>query len=80
MKVSDFFVYIMKIMWRDFKKIRSNRLGDIQESAKSPNSEWSCTYTGGEKTAGLVFQIARTKVHQNFLASKYDIKQRSDAT
>ena len=29
---------------------------------------------------GLVFKIARTKIHQNFLASKYDIKQNSDAT
>ena len=53
MKVSDIFIYIMKIVWRDFKKIRWSRFGDIQESAKSPNSEWSCTYTGGEKT-GLV--------------------------
>ena len=43
-------IYIMKIIWRDFKKIRSSRFGDIQESAKSLNSEWSCTYTGGEKT------------------------------
>ena len=34
MKVSDVIIYIMKIMWRDFKKIRSS-----QESAKSPNSE-----------------------------------------
>ena len=25
-----------------------------------------------------VFKIARTKIHQNFLASKYDIKQHSD--
>ena len=29
---------------------------------------------------GLVFKIAGTKIHQNFLASKYDIKQYSDAT
>ena len=29
---------------------------------------------------GLVFKIARAKTHQNFLASKYDIKQHSDAT
>ena len=29
---------------------------------------------------GLVFKIATTKIHQNFLASKYDIKQQSDAT
>ena len=29
---------------------------------------------------GLVFKKAGTKKHQNFLASKYDIKQHSDAT
>ena len=29
---------------------------------------------------GLVFKIARAKIHQNFLATKYDIKQHSDAT
>ena len=29
---------------------------------------------------GLVFKIARTKIHQNFLALKYDIKQHSHAT
>ena len=28
----------------------------------------------------LVFKIARAKIHQNFLASKYDIKQHSDAS
>ena len=50
MKVSDIFIYIMTIMWRDFKKIRSSLFVDIQESAKSPDSEWSYTYTGGEKT------------------------------
>ena len=51
MKVSDIIIYIMKIMWRDFKQIRSSRFRDIQKSAnKSPNFEWRCTYTGGEKT------------------------------
>ena len=49
MNVSDLIIYIMKIMWRDLKKIRSNRFRDIQNSAKSPNFEWSCTYTGAEK-------------------------------
>ena len=29
---------------------------------------------------GLAFKIARKKIHQNFLASKYDIKQQSDVT
>ena len=28
----------------------------------------------------VIFKIARTKIHHNFLASKYDIKQHSDAT
>ena len=36
----------MKIMRRDLKKGGSS----IQKSAKSPNFEWSYTYTGGEKT------------------------------
>ena len=50
MKVSDINIYIMKIMWRYLKKIRPSRFRDKQNSAKSPNFEWSCTYTGGEKT------------------------------
>ena len=29
MKVSDIIIYIMKIMWRDVKKIRSSRFRDI---------------------------------------------------
>ena len=29
---------------------------------------------------GLVFKIARKKIHQNFMASKYGVKQHSDAT
>ena len=49
MKVSDIVIYIAKIMWRDFKKIRSSRFRDIPKRAKSPNFERSCTYTGGEK-------------------------------
>ena len=80
MKVSDIFISIMKIMWRDFEKIRSSCFGDIQGSAKSLNSEWSCTYIYYTVVRKRVFKIARTKVHQNFLASKYDIKRNSDAT
>ena len=34
MKVSDIVIYIMKIMWRDFKKIRSRRFRDIQKKLK----------------------------------------------
>ena len=41
MKVLDIIIYIMimKIMRRDFKKIRSSRFSVIQKSAKSPNFE-----------------------------------------
>ena len=31
MKVSDLIIYIMKIMWRDFKTIRSSRFRDIPQ-------------------------------------------------
>ena len=37
------------------------------------------TSTGGEKK-GLVFKIAIRNIHQNFVASKYDTRQHSDAT
>ena len=50
MKLSDLIIYIMKIMWSDFKNILSSHFRDIQKSAKSPDFEWSCTYTDGEKT------------------------------
>ena len=53
MKVSDIIIYIMKILWRDLQKIRLSRFRDIQKSAKSPNFERSCTYTGGEKKVGF---------------------------
>ena len=47
-------VIIMYIIWilgeENFKKIRLSRFRVIQKSAKSPNFEWSCTWTGGEKT------------------------------
>ena len=39
MKVSDIIIYTMKIMWRDFKKIRSGRFRDVQKTAKSLNFE-----------------------------------------
>ena len=38
MKVSDVIIYIMKIMWKDLKKIRSSRFRNKKKnSAKSPN-------------------------------------------
>ena len=71
MKVSDIIIYIMEIMWRDLKKICSSRFRDIFWKKLHLDRWWE---------NGLVFKIARTKIHQNFLASKYDIKQHSDAT
>ena len=35
MKVSDIITYIMKIMWFDFKNIRSSSFKDKQKSAES---------------------------------------------
>ena len=66
-------------MWGDFKKIPSIRFRDIQKSAKSPNFLMKLHLDRWWEN-GLAFQIARTKMHQNFLASKYNIKQHSDVT
>ena len=68
MKVSDLIIYIMKIMWvvsEIYKKA-------LKVQMKLLLDRWW--------ENGLVFTIARTKIHQNFLATKYDIKQYSDAT
>ena len=47
-------VYALYTLWRLYeeikKKIRLSRFRDTQKSAKSPNFEWSCSYTGGGKT------------------------------
>ena len=37
MKASGLIKDIMKIMWRDFEKIRSSRFGDMQKSTESLN-------------------------------------------
>ena len=57
-----------------------SRFRDIQKSTESPNCEWSCTYTGGEKTGLISFQDRNNENTSKCLASKYDIKQHSDAT
>ena len=76
----DLIIYNMKIMWRDFKRIRSSRFRNIQKSAKSSNLNEVALIQVGRWENGLVFKIARTKTHQNFLTSKYDVQQHSDAT
>ena len=78
MEVSDIIIYIMKIMWRDLKKIRWSRLRDIQKSAKSPILNEVALIQVVRKRVS--FKIARTKINQNFQALKYDIKQHSEAT
>ena len=80
MKVSDLIMYIMKIMWRDLKKIRSSRFRDIQKSAKSQNFECRCTYTGGEKTGSVSFLDRKNENAPKFHSIKRYIKQHSDAT
>ena len=34
MKVSDVIIYIMKIMWKDLKKIRSSRFGNKKKKQR----------------------------------------------
>ena len=65
MKVSDLIIYIMKIISEIYKKA-------LKVQMKLLLDRWW--------ENGLVFTIARTKIQQNFLATKYDIKQHSDAT
>ena len=61
-KVSDIITYIMKIMGFGLKTNRSSSFRDIQKSAECQDLE-----------SRLVFKIARTKIHQTFQASKYDV-------
>ena len=49
MKVSDIIIHIIKIMWRDLKKIRLSRFRDMQKSAKSKKF-WMKLHLGCEKT------------------------------
>ena len=46
-------------MWRDLKKKNVRVVSEIQNSAKSPDFEWSCTNTGGEKRVS--FQDRKNK-------------------
>ena len=77
MKVSDIVIYIMKIKWRDLNKF----VGVVSEIHKKAlkSKFWMQLHLDRWWENGLAFKIARTKIHQNFLATKYDIKQHSDA-
>ena len=71
MKVSYVLLCIIKIMWRELKKNCLSRFRDMQKRAKSPNFEWSCTYTVGEKT-GWFQDCMNENTPISFVASKYD--------
>ena len=43
-------IYTLWSLCEEIIKIRSSCFRDIQKSAKSPNVDWSGTYTGSEKT------------------------------
>ena len=65
MKLSDVIINIMKIMWWGLKKIPSSRFRDIQKGAKIK----------------IYNKVAlRQVVRKQSGASKYDVKQPSNAT
>ena len=65
-------------MKRFLEKIHSSRFRDIQKELKVQILN-EVALIQVVRLKGLVFKIARTKIHQNFLALKYDIKLHSDA-
>ena len=57
MKFSDIIINIMKIMWRDFKNIRSSRFRDIQKKKKSWKSKfWMKLHLDRRWENGLLFE------------------------
>ena len=46
----DNFYVRRRVKFTFVNKIEAMYGRDLQKSAKSPNCEWSCPYTGGEKT------------------------------
>ena len=66
MKFSDIIINIMKIMWRDFKNIRSSRFRDIQKKKKL-------------KVQILNEVALRQEVRKRVTFWEHDIKQYSDA-
>ena len=67
MKFLDIIINIMKIMWRDFKNIRSSRFRDIQKKKKL-------------KVQILNEVALRQEVRKRVTFWEHDIKQYSDAT
>ena len=79
MKVSDIIIYIMKIMRRDFKKF-VRVVSEIYKKALKVQILNEVVLREVVRKRVSFFKIARTKIHQNFLPSKYDIKQHTDST
>ena len=68
MKFSDIIINIMKIMWRDFKNIRSSRFRDIQKKKKKLKVQ-------------ILNEVAlRQELRKRVTFWEHDIKQYSDAT
>ena len=67
--VRAFFLIFTRALVRFEKKNCLSRFRDIQKSAKSPNFEWSCTYTVGEKT-GWFQDRMNENTPISFVASK----------
>ena len=68
MKFSDIIINIMKIMWRDFKNIRSSRFRDIKKKKKKLKVQ-------------ILNEVAlRQEVRKRVTFWEHDIKQYSDAT
>ena len=62
-----------KVMWWGLKRILSSRSRDTHKSAKNQNPRqvvWK----------QVSFQDCKKKIHQTFLASKYEVKLPFDAT
>ena len=79
MKVSDFSIYIMKIMWRDFKK---NSFETFQRYSKIALKVQILNEIALRQVVRkrFSFQECKNENTPKFLALKYDIKQHSDAT
>ena len=74
MKVSDIIIYIM---WRDLKKKFFRVVSEIYKKALKVQI---LNEVALRQLVRKRVRKKRTKIDQNFLASKYDIKQHSDAT
>ena len=79
MKVSDFIIHIIKMMCRDLKKF-VRVVSEIYKNARKVQFLNEVALIQVVPENGLACKIPRTKIHQNSLASRYDINRHSDAT